>query len=44
MNGIEEDWYSFRQEALEKIAIDWLEINQIPYAKNMVGEGSIQLG
>jgi hypothetical protein len=34
MNGIEEDWYSFRQEALEKIAIDWLEANKIPYAKN----------
>jgi len=33
VNGIEEDWYSFRQEALEKIAIDWLEANQIPYAK-----------
>ena len=34
MNGIEEDWYSFRQEALEKIAIDWLEANKIPYVKN----------
>jgi len=42
VSGIEEDWYSFRQDALEKIAIDWLEINQIPYAKNEVGEGSIQ--
>jgi len=34
MNGIEEDWYSFRQEALEKIAIEWLEANKIPYVKN----------
>jgi len=34
MNGIEADWYSFRQEALEKIAIDWLEANKIPYVKN----------
>ena len=42
LNGIEEDWYSFRQNALEKIAIDWLELNQILYAKNEVGEGSIQ--
>ena len=34
LNGIEEDWYSFRQEALERIAIEWLEANQIPYAKD----------
>jgi len=31
---IEEDWYSFRQEALAKIAIEWLEANHIPYAKD----------
>ena len=30
---IEEEWYRFRQEELEKIAIDWLEANQISYAK-----------
>ncbi|MFH1942812.1 MAG: UPF0158 family protein [bacterium] len=29
MNGIEEEWYRFRQEELEKIAIDWLEENHI---------------
>ena len=34
MNGMEEEWYRFRQEELEKIAIDWFEANQIPYAKN----------
>jgi hypothetical protein len=34
MNGIEEDWYGFRQDALEKIAIDWLEASKIPYMKN----------
>ena len=34
MNGIEDKWYRFRQEALEKIAIDWLEENQISYAKD----------
>jgi hypothetical protein len=34
MNGIEEEWYRFRQKELEKIAIDWLEINQISYAKD----------
>jgi hypothetical protein len=32
--GIEEDWYRFRQEELEKIAIDWLEANQISYKKD----------
>jgi hypothetical protein len=39
MNGIEEDWYSFRQEAFEKIAIDWLEDNKIPYTKSKKCEG-----
>jgi hypothetical protein len=34
MNGIEEEWYRFRQEELEKIAIDWLEANQISYTKD----------
>ena len=33
-SGIEEEWYRFRQEELEKIAIDWLEANQIPYTKD----------
>lgn len=32
--GIEEEWYRFRQEELEKIAIDWLEANQISYTKD----------
>ena len=32
--GIEEEWYRFRQDELEKIAIDWLEINQISYMKD----------
>jgi hypothetical protein len=34
VNGIEEDWYSFRQEALEKITIDWLEDNKVSYTKD----------
>ena len=34
MNGIEEEWYRFRQEELEKIAIDWLELNKISYTKD----------
>lgn len=33
MIGIEEEWYRFRQEELEKIAIEWLEENQISYTK-----------
>lgn len=34
MNRIEEEWYRFRHEELEKIAIDWLEENQISYTKD----------
>jgi len=34
MKGIEEEWYRFRQEELEKIAIDWLERNQISYTED----------
>ena len=34
MNGIEEEWYRFRQEELEKIAINWLEENEISYTKD----------
>ncbi len=33
MNEMEDEWYRFRQDELEKIAMDWLEANQIPYAK-----------
>ena len=31
--GIEQDWYRFRQQALEQIARDWLEENEIPYTE-----------
>jgi hypothetical protein len=31
--GIEEAWHQFRQEALEKIAIEWLEEHDIPYTQ-----------
>jgi Uncharacterised protein family (UPF0158) len=31
---IEEDWYRYRQTALERIAIDWLDANEIPYETN----------
>ena len=33
-NGIEDEWFLFRKEELEKIAIDWLEDNQISYTKD----------
>jgi hypothetical protein len=29
--GIHSAWYQYRNEALEKIAIEWLEAHQIPY-------------
>ncbi len=31
--GIQQDWYRFRQQALEQIARDWLEENEIPYTE-----------
>jgi Uncharacterised protein family (UPF0158) len=31
---IEEEWYRFRLEELEKIAIDWLEANHIAYTND----------
>ncbi len=32
-HGIQEDWYRFRQQALEAIAIEWLESNNIAYTR-----------
>jgi Uncharacterised protein family (UPF0158) len=32
--NITEDWYRYRQKALEKFAIDWLEENSISYTTN----------
>jgi hypothetical protein len=32
--GIEERWYSYRQDALEQIARDWLERNEIPFVED----------
>ncbi|NER49766.1 MAG: hypothetical protein F6J92_24355 [Symploca sp. SIO1A3] len=29
--NLADDWYSYRQQALEQIAIDWLKANSIPY-------------
>ncbi len=35
--GIEEDWYRFRTQALETIAVAWLEENEIRYTRNEEG-------
>jgi hypothetical protein len=32
--GIEQDWYRFQQDALEQIARDWLERNEIAFVEN----------
>mgnify|MGYP005854419851 FL=1 len=32
-HGIAEDWYRYRQEALEEIAARWLEAHHIPYTR-----------
>lgn len=32
-HGIQEDWYRFRQQALEAIAIEWLEDNDISFSR-----------
>jgi hypothetical protein len=32
--GVEKAWYEFRGEALEKIAIEWLEENKISFSRN----------
>jgi hypothetical protein len=32
--GLADDWYRFRRQALEEIAIDWLEENKIPFARD----------
>ena len=32
--GIEEAWYEFKRSALEKIAIEWMKENDIPYSRD----------
>jgi hypothetical protein len=39
--NIADDWYRYRQAALERIAIDWLEAHAIPYKMN--GDRSVTL-
>ncbi|MCC6603742.1 MAG: hypothetical protein IT327_11055 [Anaerolineae bacterium] len=35
---LEEDWYEFREQAFKKIAIEWLQSNEIAYTDEK-GEG-----
>jgi hypothetical protein len=37
-HGIEQDWYSFEENAYKKIAIEWLEENGIAYTDDMTGK------
>ena len=32
--GVNKAWYAFKQRELEKIAIEWLEENEIPYSRD----------
>ena len=32
--GIEEDWYKYRDHALEEMAIEWLEAEGIPFTRD----------
>jgi hypothetical protein len=32
--GVDKAWYEFKGKALEQIAIDWLEENEIPYTRD----------
>jgi Uncharacterised protein family (UPF0158) len=31
--GVAEEWYAYRQQALEDIAVDWLEANGVAYSR-----------
>jgi hypothetical protein len=33
-HGIKDDWFRFREAALEEIAVEWLEENNIPYRRD----------
>jgi hypothetical protein len=32
--GLKQEWYSFRDAEIERIAVEWLEENQIPYSRD----------
>jgi len=36
---IEQDWYRFRDAELERIAMQWLEANEVAYRRDSGGEG-----
>ena len=35
--GIEQDWYGYRDRALERVAIEWLEAEGIPFTRETEG-------
>jgi hypothetical protein len=39
--GLEEAWYEFRSSAFEKIAVDWLEENQIAYSREPTAKEAV---
>lgn len=41
--NLTEDWYRYRQKALEKIAIDWLEANSIAYTYDKQGVNKYEI-
>jgi Uncharacterised protein family (UPF0158) len=38
--GIQDDWYRYRNDALKKIAADFLEANEIPYSDSAQRDGA----
>jgi len=32
--GVEDDWYKYRDRAIGEIAVEWLEVNDIPFVRD----------
>ncbi|HXM34951.1 MAG TPA: UPF0158 family protein [Pyrinomonadaceae bacterium] len=39
--GMEQAWFQFRASALERIAVEWLEENQIAYSRDTNSEDPV---
>jgi hypothetical protein len=37
-HGVIDAWYSFRGAAFERIAVEWLEANEVPYTSDVAGK------
>ncbi len=35
---LRDDWFRFRDQAMERIAIEWLDDNEIPWARTKIGD------